>query len=141
MMTLAAAYERWPTQDDCRAALAAARWPEGVRCAYCRSAKVSGHAELGRGDRYQCSACRKSFTVTVGTPMHHAKADLQPWLVLVSMMLEPGHLTSVAAGKHLDLHQSKAWRMMAKLKKATPEQWDVLRRVVAPVPRARRAAA
>lgn len=141
MMTLAEAYERWPTQEDCRAALSAARWPEGVRCAYCRSAKVSRHAEQGRGDRHQCSACRKSFTVTVGMPMHHAKADLQPWITLVSLMLEPGHLTSVAAGKHLDLDQAKAWRMMAKLKKATPEQWDVLRRVVLPAPRVRRAAA
>ena len=140
-MNLLNVTRKFRTEDEALDYLIKQRWPEGVRCAYCRSAKVSRHAEQGRGDRHQCSACQRSFTVTVGTPMHHAKADLQPWLTLVSLMLEPGHLTSVAAGKHLDLDQANAWRMMAKLKKATPEQWDVLRRVVLPAPRVRRAAA
>ncbi|MFC1816129.1 transposase [Thermodesulfobacteriota bacterium] len=50
-------------------------WPDGRRCAHCQSAQsypVSKH-RLGI---YECSQCKKQFTLTSNTPMHSTKLPL-----------------------------------------------------------------
>jgi len=72
------------TEDEARGILEGIRWPEGVKCAHCGSADVtrleSDMAKSTRDGVVQCNACRKQFTVTVGTVMHRSHITLRQWV-------------------------------------------------------------
>ena len=127
------AYRWWPQPEDCHAAIAAARWPNGTRCPFCDGTKISRHAEQGRPSRLQCSACRRSFLPTAGTVLQHAKGDVQQWIMLAHLMGKVSKLTSVDAARLIGSEQPRAWRMMKRLRTATPDDWALLRAVAAPL--------
>lgn len=62
-----------PNEDAARDMLEALRWPNGAVCPKCGGAdpyKLTAKATSkrpGRKGLYKCRACRKQFTVTVGT--------------------------------------------------------------------------
>ncbi|HEY2007610.1 MAG TPA: IS1595 family transposase [Rhizomicrobium sp.] len=57
-------------------------WPDGAICAHCGAV---GKATLLKGKStragvYWCNACKKPFTVTVGTIFESSKVPLNSWL-------------------------------------------------------------
>jgi transposase-like protein len=57
-----------------RALLERLRWPDGPQCPRCGSGGdlvflIGGEKHSHRDGLYQCKPCRKSFSVTVGTPL------------------------------------------------------------------------
>jgi transposase-like protein len=79
-MTLAQLRERFKKEDDCKAFIRAARWPNGVRCPRCGNEKV---AELAKRPwHWQCRQCAKNgyrFSVTTGTVFENTKYPLRTW--------------------------------------------------------------
>ena len=76
--------KRFSDETAARAWFEAARWPNGPVCPHCkgteyRMTKIEG--------RYRCKAkaCRKDFTVTVGTVMERSHAKLTQWAVAFTM--------------------------------------------------------
>ena len=62
------------------------RWPAGTVCPHCG---VIGHSyKTPTVGRYRCAerACRKDFTVTVGTPMERSHIALHKWLQAFHLM-------------------------------------------------------
>lgn len=74
-------FPAWPEERDCVAAVARLRWGDKPVCPYCRSPdNVGPHREASNpAPRWQCSRCKKSFSATVKTFMHHSHADLRIW--------------------------------------------------------------
>ena len=64
--TLAEIYRH--TEESARTYLESLLWPDGLVCPHCRSKKATRvTGETGRPGLLMCNACRKQFTVTVGT--------------------------------------------------------------------------
>ncbi len=58
-------------------------WPTGPVCPHCSAPSESVKRLSGKAHRpglYQCNACRKQFTVTVGTVMERSKIPPHIWL-------------------------------------------------------------
>jgi transposase-like protein len=64
-------------------------WPNGPVCHHCGTV---GLATLMKGKTtrpglYQCNACRKPFTVTMGTLYESSKVPLHLWLAVTHLMM------------------------------------------------------
>ncbi len=88
LITLAQEYS---DEDKARELLERLRWPHGAICPHCKNdgnaktiSKLSGHAESKSAVRkgvYFCGACRKQFTVTVGTVFEASHIPISKWLM------------------------------------------------------------
>ena len=124
-------YRRWPTQEACIAHLEQVRWGESPTCPYCQSDKVARHREMTRHSRWQCWACRKSFSVTVGTIFHRTHIDLQRWFCLISLMMAAKKgLSSLQASRDIGIQQPTVWSMMHRIRKALVDDGALLSGIV-----------
>lgn len=76
-----------PFENDtaARAVLEILRWPDGPHCPRCGSRGpevflIGGEKRSHREGLYQCKSCRRSFSVTVGTPLERLRVPLSTWL-------------------------------------------------------------
>ena len=74
--------------DAARAHLEALYWPNGPICPHCgtvaEATRVNGKSH--RPGMYQCNACRKPFSVTVGTVMERSHVPLNKWVLGFHLM-------------------------------------------------------
>jgi transposase-like protein len=71
------------TEDEARKILENLRWPEGIKCPHCKSdnvTRLNSKSEKIRDGVIQCNACRKQFTVTLGTVMEDSHITLRQWI-------------------------------------------------------------
>ena len=88
-MTLAELRERFKTEDDCKAFIQAARWPNGVLCPRCGNDKV--YALKKRPWHWQCQKCAKHgyrFSITTGTVFENTKYPLRTWFEVGYLMCQ-----------------------------------------------------
>jgi len=119
---LLALAERFHSDDKCRAYLEALRWPEGVQCPRCQSAKVS---HIHKRNQYDCDSCRYQFSVTAGTIFHDSHLPLSKWFIIIYLMGESKKSMSANQIKRtLRISYKTAWylchRVRAALKDANP---------------------
>jgi transposase-like protein len=112
-------------EDAARELLESLRWPNGAACPHCGGAnpyKLTPKAtskKPGRKGLWKCRACRKQFTVTVGTVFEASHIPISKWLLAI-------HLLS-ASKKSMSAHQLRrmlgvtlraAWFMAHRLRHA-----------------------
>jgi transposase-like protein len=68
--------ELYGSEDRCRAALFAWRWPKGFVCPRCGGEHRS---QIKRRKLYQCSRCRHQVSLTSGTIFHSTNLPLTIW--------------------------------------------------------------
>jgi transposase-like protein len=68
--------------DKAREYLESIRWPDGAVCPHCQSDKdhYQMQGKTHRIGMWKCAACRKQFSVTVGTVFERSKIPLSKWL-------------------------------------------------------------
>jgi hypothetical protein len=71
--------------EGSRAYLEEVRWPDGVCCARCSSARVG---YLRSRAKHQCRDCGFQFRVTAGTVLHDSHAPPAKWLLAVQLLLD-----------------------------------------------------
>ena len=88
-MTIAQFEKMFPNEDACSAYLVAHRWPDGVRCPRCGSAKVSAVRTMAF--KWQCYACAPEsgyrFSEITGTVFENTNKDLRDWFRVIHMMM------------------------------------------------------
>jgi len=79
-------------EDTAREVLEKMRWPNGVACPHCSSveayklqAKTDSKKPVRKGV-YKCKACRKQFTVTVGTIFEDSHIPIRKWLLAIQLI-------------------------------------------------------
>ena len=75
------------TEAQARAFLEEVRWHGNPTCPHCGGTdayQLKGSAT--RPGVWKCSACRKQFTVTVGTVMHRSHIPLRKWVIAFHLM-------------------------------------------------------
>ncbi|HJR55303.1 MAG TPA: IS1595 family transposase [Rhizomicrobium sp.] len=101
-----------------RAWLEALLWADGRACGYCGAVDESTEIPTRPGF-YQCNACRKQFTVQVGTVFERSHIPLNKWLFAAFLL--------TASKKGVSAHQmhrmlgityKSAWFMMHRLREA-----------------------
>lgn len=89
-LTLDQIQSRFATDKKARAYLESIRWPQGPVCPHCKATtfwriKADKKKDIREG-LYHCSACKKHYTVTVGTVFEDSKIPLRKWLVAFYLM-------------------------------------------------------
>jgi transposase-like protein len=75
------------TEDQARCYLEGVLWPNGAVCPHCGSqdaVRLAGKST--RPGLLKCRACRKQFTVTVGTIFHDSHISIRQWLIAFHLM-------------------------------------------------------
>ena len=77
-MNLVELIQDFADEKKCRAYLEKLRWPDGVLCPRCESAKVY---RIVKRDQFVCDSCEYQFSVTVGTIFHDTHLPLWKWFL------------------------------------------------------------
>lgn len=91
-LNLATLSALFSNEDEARRFLELKRWPSGPVCPRCqcnRAYTIQGKADSKKPARkglYKCAACRKQFTVTVGTIFEDGKVPISKWLMAIHLM-------------------------------------------------------
>lgn len=103
-------------EDVCRHYMEKMRWGDAPFCPHCNSTKPY---KLKNGKTYRCSnkACRKNFTVTVGTVFENSKVKLSVWMAAI--YLATAHkkgISSLQLSRDLGITQKTAWFVMHRIR-------------------------
>jgi transposase-like protein len=107
------------SDDRCRAYLEGLRWPDGVKCPRCESAKIS---RSYKRNQFVCDSCDYNFSVTSGTIFHDTKLPLVKWFVATYLMTESKKGMSANQIKRtLDVSYKTAWYLCHRIRHAMNE--------------------
>lgn len=118
------------TQEDCITYLEKKRWPDGKpTCVYCKSDKTCRHLH-----RWQCQACSKSFSVTVGTIFHHTHLPLQKWLMAIALVADAKKgISSRQLSRNLNLPVKTGYSLIMRIRNTVGNKGERFRTTVPPV--------
>ncbi len=105
--------------ENCRKAVEAIRWPDGVvKCPTCDSERVT-YLETQR--RYKCYAKhpKAQFSLKVGTIFEDSAVGLEKWLPALWLLTTcKNGISSYELGRALGVTQKTAWFMLSRLRLA-----------------------
>jgi transposase-like protein len=99
--------------------LEAQRWPDGPVCPYCGT--IGRAYKLTKAGWYRCGekACRKDYTVTMGTVMERSHIPLHKWLMAFYLMSSSKKGVSAhQLHRSLNLDYKSAWFMAHRIREA-----------------------
>jgi transposase-like protein len=109
--TLQAAILYFSSPDRCREYLVARRWPDGVTCPRCGSAKVKFQP---KHNRWQCAGShdRRQFTLKTGTIFEDSPIGLDKWLSVMWQVVNcKNGISSYEVHRMIGVTQKTAWFM------------------------------
>jgi transposase-like protein len=121
-------FDRFGTDEQCEAALAAARWPDGFSCPACGASEHSSFRRAGL-QYWQCSACRHQTSVLSGTLFESTKLPLRRWFQAMYLMTQAKNgISALELMRQLDVCYKTAWLVKHKLMESMRrrEQWRQL---------------
>lgn len=111
------------TEEEARAKLEAMRWPDGAICPHCgvigNAAKVESKADATtRAGLWQCLACHKQFSVTVGTAMEGSHIPLAKWIAAVHLLCSSKKsVSALQVQRQLELGSYRtAWHLCHRIR-------------------------
>ena len=100
----------------CLEAVAKVKWPNGPECPNCQGKRLSF---LKTRLMWTCLACRKQFSVKVGTIFEDSAIPLKKWLVAMWLVGNcKNGISSHEMGRHLKVTQRTAWFMNHRIRYA-----------------------
>ena len=111
-------------EDAARTLLGSWRWPNGVACPHCGGSAPYKLTPRKAGSKtrkglYKCRACRKQFTVTVGTVFEDSRIPLSKWLLALHLMASSKKgISAHQLHGNLGLSYKAAWFMAHRLRYA-----------------------
>lgn len=93
-------------------------WANGRPCGYCGTLEASTPISTRPG-YYQCKACRKQFTVMVGTVFERSHIPLNKWLMAAFLLsASKKGISAHQAHRMLGITYKSAWFMWHRLREA-----------------------
>src|SRR6266704_3515696 len=128
--------QEYSDEDKARELLEALRWPNGVTCPHCRRAKTEckdvyrlapkpTSKSPGRKGLFCCAACRKQFSVTVGTVFEGSHIPISKWLMAMFIVCSSKKsISALQLHRMLGMTYKSAWFMAHRIRFAmTPNHW------------------
>jgi transposase-like protein len=120
------------TEDEARAWLEEQRWGKNAEHAACPKCGTMNPYRLtpkatstrpGRQGLWKCRACRKQFTVTVGTVFESSHIPLVKWLLAIHLLASSKKgMSAHQIHRNLGVTYEAAWFMMHRLRYAAMQQ-------------------
>src|SRR5947209_3230123 len=103
-------------KETCTTFMAQIRWPEGVACPMCEGKEVS---YLSTRFMWKCKACKKQFSVKVGSIMEDSPIGLDKWLAAMWLIANAKNgISSYEVHRALDITQKSAWFLLHRIRLA-----------------------
>src|SRR5437868_5775560 len=114
--TLLEAIRYFSDLDICTQFVAGLRWPNGPVCPRCGGIEYS---YLTTRRVWKCKACKKQFSVKVGTIFEDSPLGLDKWLPAVWLAANSKNgISSHELGRSLGVTQKSAWFMLHRIRLA-----------------------
>lgn len=114
--TLLGAIKYFADLDVALSFLADLRWPDGVTCPECES-KENSFLKTRR--LWKCKACKKQFSIKVGTIFEDSPIGLDKWLPAMWMLANCRNgISSYELARDLGVTQKTAWFMLHRVRLA-----------------------
>jgi len=114
--TLLEAIKYFSDKETCTTFMAQLRWPDGVTCPLCDSKAVS---YLSTRFMWKCKACKKQFSVKVGTVMEDSPIGLDKWLSAMWLITNAKNgISSCEIHRALGITQKSAWFLLHRIRLA-----------------------
>jgi len=121
--------ERFGSEEKARELIERLRWPDGPVCPHCGSMKayrLEGKGEStspARKGLLKCGACRKQFTVTVGTIFEDSHIPLNKWLMSIYLICSSKKgISANQLHRMLGITYKTAWFMAHRIRFAMSQQ-------------------
>src|SRR5581483_7669135 len=112
-------------EDAARELLENLRWPNGAVCPHCGADKPykltpkPGSKAPVRPGVYKCRACRKQFTVTVGTVMERSRVSLVVWVQAFYLLCSSKKgFSAEQLRRHFGIDHKTAWFVGHRIREA-----------------------
>ena len=111
-------YERYGTEAKCRAALQAARWPDGFVCPACGGAARTSF-ERGGLRYWHCGACDRQCSLISGTVFEASKLPLSRWFLAMQLLTQSkNNVSALELMRQLGVSYRTAWLVKHKIMEA-----------------------
>jgi transposase-like protein len=117
--TLTEAIRYYSDAQTCINAVAALRWPEGKPvCPKCNAVEGERkHYWLDTQKRWKCYACRKQFSVKVGSIFEDSALSLDVWMIALWMLCNcKNGVSSYEIGRATGITQKSSWFVLQRLR-------------------------
>jgi hypothetical protein len=84
-MSLTCFLDHYGSEEQCREALAKARWPNALYCPDCGG---PSHCHLKRPNVHQCNRCKRQVSLTSGTVIAETKLPLRTWFLAIYLLTQ-----------------------------------------------------
>jgi transposase-like protein len=112
--------ELYGTEERCRAALFAWRWPEGFVCPRCGGVR---YCVIRQRSLYQCNACRAQISLISGTIFASTKLELKIWFRAMYLMTQTKQgISRLELSRRLGVSYDTAWKIHHKLAQVMMER-------------------
>ena len=137
-LDLSSLAKHFSDEDSARSYLEDLRWPNGVACPHCGNMIAPYRIEPRPGSStrrgvWKCRACRKQFTVTVGTIFEDSHIALRKWLLAVHLLCSSKKgMSAHQFHRMLGITYKSAWFMAHRIRYAMtqPPLVDKLKGIV-----------
>lgn len=117
--TLPQMFAAFPTEQSAIDHLTAIRWANGKFCPLCGNADQKKIGTLTGTNTHKCYACRKRFSIKVGTIFQDTKLPLRTWYAAIWMITNhPKGIASTTLATDLGITQKTAWFVLHRLRHA-----------------------
>ena len=114
--TLQEAMQHFSDADTCLGYLVPIRWPEGITCPHCGSKE---YAFISSRKIWRCkgNACKKQFSVKIGTVMEDSPLGLDKWLCGIWLISNAKNgISSYEVHRALGITQKTAWFLLHRIR-------------------------
>lgn len=125
--------ETFADEDKARQLIESRLWPNGPICPFCGHTKVyemrskEGAKNPMPAGTYKCAACRKRFTVRVGTIFEESPLPLRKWLMAMHLMTScKKGISSHQLSRELKVTIKTAWFLSHRIREAMTEKTEGL---------------
>jgi transposase-like protein len=122
-LNLSTLAKEFSDEDAARELLEKWRWPNGAACPHCGGCdpyKLTPRAtskKPGRKGLYKCRACRKQFTVTVGTVFEDSRIPISKWMMGAHLLASSKKgISAHQLHRNLGISYKAAWFMAHRLR-------------------------
>ena len=112
-------FRAFPDEQSAIDHLTAIRWANGKFCPLCGNADEAKIGTLTGTNTHKCYACRKRFSIKVGTIFQDTKLPLRTWFAAIWMITNhPKGIASTTLATDLGITQKSAWFVLHRLRHA-----------------------
>ena len=115
-VNLVSLLDRYNTDNKCRDALEAIRWPAGPACLQCGDTDVG---DVESRHQFYCRSCGHRFSVMAGTIMHRSHLPLRKWFLAIYLMCESKKgMSANQLHRTLGVQYKTAWHLCHRIREA-----------------------